>query len=126
MRLMLAVAVLAFAPPALAGGVPKRVGSCALTKVSKVETRLIDGGTGQPIAGSGSAIEFANGGYQVGYDQIAAVDRSRPGDPVRMCLVSIPKHCPPGDRRGRVYHTTNLRSHGSWTLPDAEHACGGA
>ncbi len=56
----------------------------------------------------------------------AAVDRSRPGDPVRICLVSIPKHCPPGDNRGRTYKTTNLRTHRAWTLPDSEHMCGGA
>jgi hypothetical protein len=82
--------------------------------------------SGQMTPGSGSAIVFANGGYQVSYEQEAAVDRSRPGDPVRICLVSIPKDCPPGDDRGRVYKTTNLRTHGSWTLPDAEHMCGGA
>ena len=51
---------------------------------------------------------------------------SRPGDVVRVCLVSIPRPCPPGDKRGRVYKTTNLRTHGEWTLPDSEHSCGGA
>jgi hypothetical protein len=41
-------------------------------------------------------------------------------------LVSIPRHCPKGDNRGRVYRTTNLRTHKSWKLPDSEHMCGGA
>ena len=103
-----------------------RIGQCSTTTVKKVETRLADGATDRPMPGSGSAIEFENGGYQVSYEQEAAVDRSRPGDPVRMCLVSIPRHCPPGDDRGRMYKTINLRTHGSWTLPDSEHQCGGA
>jgi hypothetical protein len=114
------------APPALAAELPVRIGQCSTTTVKQVETRLVDGATKQPMPGSGSAIEFANGGYQVSYDQVPPVDRSRPGDAVTMCLVSVPRHCPPGDERGRTYRTTNLRTRGSWTLPDAEHECGGA
>ncbi len=118
--------ILTIASPALADGMPKRIGQCVTTTVRKVETRLIDGSTGQPILGSGSAIEFENGGYQVSYDQERAVDRSKPGDPVKVCLVSVPENCPPGDKRGRMYRATNLRTRGTWTLPDSEHACGGA
>ena len=106
--------------PAFGQGLPTRVGQCSTTRVKWVGTRLDN------TPGSGSAIQFMNGGLQVSYDQVAAVDRSRPGDPVRMCLISIPKECPPGDNRGRVYETTNLRARGSWSLPDAEHMCGGA
>ncbi len=95
------------------------------TKVQSVETRLVDG-SGQPVKGSGSAVEFVNGGYQVSYDTVPEVEASRPGDAVNVCLVSIPHPCPPGDKRGRIYKTTNLRTKGSWTLPDAEHSCGGA
>lgn len=112
--------------PALAAGLPIRVGQCAATTVKRVETRLVDGSTNQPMPGSGSAITFANGGYQVSYDTIAAITASRAGDPVRLCLVSIPEGCPPGDARGRQYKATNLRTKASWTLPDAEHSCGGA
>jgi len=111
---------LALQTPAFAQGLPTRVGQCSTTRVKQVTTRL------ENTPGSGSAIEFVNGGSQVSYDQVAAVDRSRPGDPVRMCLVSIPKHCPPGDDRGRIYKTTNLRTRGSWSLPDSQHMCGGA
>jgi hypothetical protein len=42
------------------------------------------------------------------------------------CLTKLPTHCPPGDQRGKWYTTTNLRTDESWTLPDAEHMCGGA
>ena len=97
-----------------------RIGQCVETRVKEVGTRL----EGAP--GSGSLVTFANGGVQVSYDQVPEVDQSRPGDRVSMCLVSIPKDCPPGDDRGRTYKTTNKRTGQSWTLPDSEHACGGA
>ena len=118
--LLISAMALALQTPAIAQGLPKQVGKCSITRIKSVSTRL----DGAP--GSGSAIQFMNGGYQVSYDQVAAVDRSRRGDLVRMCLVSTPKDCPPGDDRGRVYKTTNLRTRRSWRLPDAEHMCGGA
>ncbi len=124
-RFAVVTATLALATPAFAEGLPKHVGECATTKVQKIETRLVDG-SNQPVKGSGSAVEFANGGYQVSYDTVPAVEASRPGDAVKICLVSIPHPCPPGDKRGRIYKTTNLRTSGSWTLPDSEHSCGGA
>lgn len=121
-----AVAILLTAGLAAADPLPTQVGQCTNTTIKDVTTRLQDGATNRPIPGSGSAVDFANGGYQVSYDTIAAIDQSRPGDPVTMCLVSIPKGCPPGDKRGITYKTTNLRTHGVWTLPDSEHMCGGA
>jgi hypothetical protein len=56
----------------------------------------------------------------------AALVHSKVGDKVRFCLISIPKDCPPGDDRGRVYETTNLRTNGVWKMPDDPHMCGGA
>ncbi|HYA72556.1 MAG TPA: hypothetical protein VEF36_05315, partial [Roseiarcus sp.] len=88
-RFVVCVAALAFATPSFAESLPKRVGQCATTKVQRVETRLVDG-SGQPVKGSGSAVEFVNGGYQVSYDTVAEVEASRPGDEVKICLVSIP------------------------------------
>jgi uncharacterized protein len=105
---------------------PARVGDCALTAVKQVGTRLEDGQTGQQIPGSGSAVAEADGGYQVSYDTIPAIEASRPGDPVLVCLISIPRGCPPGDDRGRNYAVGNLRTLGAWQAPDAEHMCGGA
>lgn len=105
---------------ARAGELPGRVGACVKTKIAAIGTRI-------DTPGSGSAVRFANGGVQISYDTVPEIEHdSRVGDPVRMCLVSIPSGCPKGDDRGRVYHTTNLRTHGSWRLPDAAHACGGA
>jgi hypothetical protein len=97
-----------------------RVGQCVETRVKEVGNRL------ENTPGSGSSITFTNGGGQVSYEQVPAVDASRPGDRVSMCLVSVPEDCPPGDDRGRTYKTTNKRTGQSWTLPDAEHMCGGA
>jgi hypothetical protein len=105
---------------AIASALPTQVGQCAATTVKDVSTRL------QDTPGSGSAISFANGGYQVSYDQVPEVEASRPGDPVRICLVALPQDCPPGDVRGIVYKAANQRTGQSWTLPDSEHACGGA
>jgi len=105
---------------ASADPLPTQVGACAVATVKQVETRL------ENMPGSGSAISYDNGGYQVSYDTVAAIDASRLGDSVKLCLISIPKNCPPGDSRGRIYGATNLRTHGQWTEPDSEHACGGA
>lgn len=120
--------IVSLAAPSLAqaGGLPQRIGQCARTRVKEVSTRLTDGATGKPVPGSGSAVSFVNGGYQVSYDSVPAIEQSRAGDPVRMCLVAIPKNCPKGDIRGRQYKTTNLRTHKSWTLRDSQHLCGGA
>jgi len=102
MRSWILAITLALAPPALAAELPVRIGQSSTTTVKQVETRLVDGATNQPMPGSGSAIEFDNG-YQVSYDQVPAVDGSRPGDPVRMCLVSIPGHlCARGRSRADV------------------------
>ena len=91
-----------------------------------MEHRLQSGINGPFVPGSGSAVRFANGAYQVSYDELEAVQHSRGGDKVFLCLIRIPRDCPPGDNRGRIYTTTNLRTLDSWTLPDSEHSCGGA
>lgn len=109
-----------------AQSMPTRPGTCVATTISSIGTRLINGVTRRPIPGSGSAVQFANGGYQVSYDEVEAIRQSRVGDPVFFCLIWIPVGCPPGDNRGRVYTTTNRRTLESWTLPDAQHSCGGA
>jgi hypothetical protein len=103
----------------LASGLPTHVGQCVPTKIKWIGTRI-------GLPDSGSAVKFTNGGYQVSYSTVPAIVHSKVGDRVRMCMVSVPKHCPPGDHRGKKYKTTNLRTHKHWTLYDAEHLCGGA
>ena len=98
---------------------PTEIGACSETTIEDIGYRL-----GDPD--SGSAISYANGGGQVSSDTIPEIHRSRVGDPVRLCLVSIPEDCPPGDDRGKVYSATNLRTGESWEAPDSQHSCGGA
>ena len=98
---------------------PTEIGACSEATIEDIGYRLGD-------SDSGSAISYANGGGQVSYDAIPEIHRSRVGDPVRLCLVSIPEDCPPGDDRGKVYSATNLRTGESWEAPDSQHSCGGA
>ena len=95
------------------------IGACSETTIADIGYRL-----GDPD--SGSAISYANGGVQVSYDTIPEIHRSRVGDTVRLCLVSVPEDCPPDDDRGKVYSATNLRTGESWEAPDSQHSCGGA
>ena len=109
-------------------GLPKRVGQCTVSKIASIGTRF--GETLKPPAdkpdSSGSLVEYANQGAQVSYEYVPALYASRIGDEVLICLVSLPKDCPPGDERGKVYSGTNMRTKGSWIMPDSQHMCGGA
>lgn len=112
---------------ASADPMPMQFGTCTETSIVAIGTRLIDGSTGAPIEDSGSAVSFRNGGGQVSYDTHESISKnSKIGDPVLVCLVFIPQDCPPGDERGKVYTTTNLRTYESWTLGQTQHGCGGA
>jgi uncharacterized protein len=101
---------------------PIAVGQCARSFITQIGGRL----EGDGDFSSGTSVTFANGGSQVSYDKEQAIIRSRAGDPVSVCLVELPKDCPPGDDRGKVYKTTNERTGEAWVLPDSEHMCGGA
>jgi hypothetical protein len=96
-----------------------KVGECVVTAVKNVGFR-----TGR--TGSGTEISYTNGLGQVSYNQDASADESRPGDQIKLCLVSIPTGCPPGDDRGKVYKATNQRTGKSWSMTDSQHSCGGA
>jgi len=103
---------------------PTEVGQCMETVIASITSRFQADINAD--ANDGSAISYDNGGYQVSYEKEQAIINSQIGDPVMMCLVSIPQDCPPGDERGRIYTTTNMRTQESWTLPDSQHSCGGA
>ena len=107
--------------PTPKGRFPK-VGTCYTARIKWIGARLGD----DPKGDSGSAVLFDNGLYQVDYSPIREIVRSRVGDPVTLCVVELPKDCPPGDFRGITYRTHNWRTHKSWTLADSEHMCGGA
>ena len=109
----------------VATAIPARGGTCAFTRVARVHQRLV-GENHREIPDSGSSVELAIRDTGVSSHLAAAVPASRAGDRVITCLVIIPRGCPPGDNRGRVYTTTNLRTRESWTLQDSQHSCGGA
>ena len=97
-----------------------RLHQCVKTRISELGSRL------ENAPDSGSAVTYENGLYGVSYELFPAIRASRVGDPMIVCLVSFPKGCPKGDDRGKIYSAKNLRTGGKWTLPDAEHGCGGA
>lgn len=108
------------------GSLPTVVGQCDRTTITQIGTRLTDGTTGNPIPGTGSAIWYADGGYQVSYDTISGITNSKVGDSVNLCLIAVPNDCPKGDNRGIVYQATNLRTNETWQAQNSEHSCGGA
>lgn len=105
---------------AVASAAPANVGDCVETTVTLVGPRL------EGVPDSGSGVVYANGLSQVSYDVVPAIANTQVGDSVRLCLVSVPENCPPGDDRGRVYDGTNLRTNETWSAPDSQHMCGGA
>ena len=104
---------------------PQKIGDCAVTHIAQLTTRFGDPLEGAD-AGQGTAIGFANKGWQVSYDAVDGLYDAQVGDPVVMCLVSIPRDCPRGDDRGRYYYSLDTRTGGTWSLPDSQHSCGGA
>jgi len=110
-------------------GLPPNISQCVSTVITSITDRF-----GQKVSPSpskdgfdpGTAIDFANGGHQVSYEKETAILRSKIGDQMQMCLSEIPKDCPPGDNRGRVYNTKNIRTGEAWSLADSQHVCGGA
>ncbi|UDL90594.1 hypothetical protein LGH82_04375 [Mesorhizobium sp. PAMC28654] len=105
---------------------PSSIGQCASTHIKTLTTRLGDDPLETASPDAGSAATFTNGGSAVSYDREPGLASSKVGDPVIMCLISIPRDCPTDDERGRVYYSVDLTANGTWALPDSEHLCGGA
>jgi len=109
-------------------GKPTKEGDCSVTQISAKRTRLqtLYFGAKLDSPGSGSAVEFANGVFQVSYETERAIEESSIDDPVKVCLIHVPKDCPPNDDRGKLYSATNIRTNAQWVLYDSAHGCGGA
>jgi hypothetical protein len=108
---------------------PEKVGDCADTTITSITDRYgADLAPGRARKGSdpGTIVRFSNSGVQVSLVKEQAIARSQIFDKVNMCLVEIPKDCPAGGTRGRVYKTTNLRTKESWSLSNDTRSCGGA
>lgn len=122
--------------PARSSGLPVRVGECVTTQIVDKSTRF-DGAT-PGEAGGEVYVSFT---IKVGL-YISEIPHLAPnanpdaymartqdfalGDKVRLCLVSLPEDCPPGDDRGKVYSVANLKNNLSFIGIDAWHTCGGA
>jgi hypothetical protein len=81
-------------------------------------------------AGAGG-IEYANGVHQSGeYAYVPAMEHSKRGDRVMLCLTEFENGCPSYDGkiddRGIEYSAYNFRTHGRWHKPNSSHGCGGA
>lgn len=124
--LVLAGSLMPFSMSVMSAPPPNQVGRCADTFIKEVSARLSNGTTGAPIEGSGTSVSLTNGVYLVSYDEIAALKQSKVGEKVKLCLLSIPQNCPPGDDRGRFYRLFNYRTCQAVELPDSQHMCGGA
>ncbi|MBB6411224.1 lysozyme inhibitor LprI family protein [Mesorhizobium sangaii] len=105
---------------------PSAIGRCASTHIKTLTTRLGDDPLETANPDGGSAATFTNDGGAVSYDRDPGLAASKVGDAAVMCLISIPRDCPKGDERGRVYYGIDLAIKASWALPDSEHMCGGA
>lgn len=101
---------------------PIKILTCGGSIITEIGPRL----EGDSDLSTGFHVLFKNGGTTVDYETPEAVRNSKVGDHVLICLVYIPKNCPPGDSRGRVYTVTNLRTLHSWSAGDSQHSCGGA
>ena len=106
---------------------PDKVGECADTTITSITDRFgADLTPSKKGSEKGTFVRFSNSGVQVSLVKERSIVRSQVFDKVNMCLVDIPKGCPAGDNRGRVYKTTNLRTGESWSLPNDVRACSGA
>jgi hypothetical protein len=105
---------------------PRKVGECFETTITSITDRYGDDIAEHAKKGvdPGTIVRFSNSGVQVSLRRERSIVRSQVFDKVNLCLVEVPKECP-GDLRGRVYRTTNLRTKESWSLANDIKNCGG-
>lgn len=118
------------------GNLPKKVGDCTESFIIKKSTRF-EGSV--PGESGGEVIVSLENGISLYILIVSGIPSSVnmdeymysthdfvKGDKIKMCLVSLPKHCPPGDERGKTYSIFNYRSNKAFTGVDSWHSCGGA
>lgn len=99
------------------------VGSCYDSEVRNVRFRLESSLDGTLDRNSGSAIEFRDGLYLVGFDRVPAVHRSKIGDRVQICLVAEERNCARGLEPTRTYRVANTRTRDRFTMSDSTKSC---
>lgn len=101
-RAIVAAGGVSLARDASQGRMPAKVGAYVTTTIARIDTRFSDTlakpkGDGMD---AGTSIALKNGVSGVSDQFVDAIGRSKVGDPVITCLVSLPKTCPPGGRSG--------------------------
>jgi uncharacterized protein len=114
---------------------PKRIGSCIDVKIISKNTRFEDAVAGE-VGGEVYVIVEGVGLYVQSVPHLIegentdkymfTTDDFSKGDKVALCLKELPKDCPPGDDRGKVYKVTNFKNKKSFIGVDSWHLCGGA
>ncbi len=107
----------------------EHIGQCFKTRVKWVSGRIGYNYRHWDVAGLSDGIGYDDGHTNWDYGPIKAMQLTRKGDPVELCVYSFPKDCPiefPDDTRGIVYRVTNFRNHKHWISSDSLHQCGGA
>ena len=79
-----------------------------------------------PMWDTGISISFNNGVGLVSYYDEPVALREKSGDEVQICLISVPKNCPKGDVRGKVYGVYDTKQRRAYQMADSQHECGGA
>ena len=105
-------------------GIPTKHAECSLTRIKVIKTSF-----GEDVSyeneDNGTAIEYDNGGFVISHSRDPGLFNALFGQPVVVCLMSVPYDCPEGDDRGRFYYTLNLATLSDWVMADAQHMCGG-
>jgi uncharacterized protein len=114
---------------------PKKVGECVDSLIEDKTTRFEGAIAGE--AGGEVSISFQNGIilYITKVDALPSENADKymystkdfaKGDRVKLCLTELPKDCPPGDDRGKIYSVQNYKNKKTFSGVDAWHMCGGA
>lgn len=113
---------------------PRSEGTCSSTTVESKRFRMARS-PGDPgytpsdnPAGKEVLISLNNGiGVYAGDgDAFILSPHFASGHPVTLCLIEVPKHCPPGDNRGKIYTLTDRKTGRTVRGIDSWHLCGGA
>jgi uncharacterized protein len=110
----------------LAGLLPMSIGRCTKTKIVGMTMRSGDPSK-RPMddASYQMSVEYEDSGFQISSKYVPELAASSPGDDVVLCLDAIPSYCL-WNEHVRIYSATNLRTNGSWIMPDpdAQQVCG--
>lgn len=92
------------------------VGDCVRTRVETIG----------PLPGGAPVIRYADGVLQDYDGDMLGQIETRPGDPMRLCLVAFTRDCGTvfaDEQPGRTYAAGNLRTGAAWTAPDIRSSC---